>query len=187
MINMLSALLFLMGTAAATPSRSPNACQLFTAREMARVQGESFRSAKLTESDSGELRISQCFYALPSFTNSVSVDLMRGKTRKFWSTHFASARAERDDDEDREHDHDRAAKAKSDSRAREEEEEEHHSNARKVSGIGEAAVWSGNRMSGALYVLKGETIVRVSVGGAGSEEQKIARSRKLAEIALRKL
>ncbi|MEA2163481.1 MAG: hypothetical protein QOK37_1608 [Thermoanaerobaculia bacterium] len=180
MIDILSALLFMMGTAAATPPRSPNACQLFTAREIARVQGEAFRTVKLTETDAGGLRVSQCFYALPSFTNSVSVDVMRGNASKFWSTHFASARAERDDD------HDRKTASKPDLRARE-EEEEHHSSARKISGIGDAAVWSGNRMSGALYVLKGNTIVRISVGGAGSEEQKIARSRKLAEIALRKL
>lgn len=185
MIGMLSALLFMMGTAAATPPRSPNACQLFTAREIARVQGEAFRTVKLSETDADGLRISQCFYALPSFTNSVSVDVMRGNARKFWSTHFASARAERDEDEDRDNDHDRKKTSKSDSRSR--EEEEHHSSARKIPGIGDAAVWSGNRMSGALYVLKGNTIVRISVGGAGSEEQKITRSRKLAEVALRKL
>jgi hypothetical protein len=42
-------------------------------------------------------------------------------------------------------------------------------------------------MSGALYVLKGNSIVRISVGGKGSEDEKIERSRKLAAIALRKL
>jgi hypothetical protein len=68
-----------------------------------------------------------------------------------------------------------------------EEEDEHQSAVRKVSGVGDTAVWSGNRMSGALYVLKGNAIVRISVGGKGSEDEKIERSRKLAAIALRKL
>ena len=176
MINMLTALLFVMGTAAGSP-RLPNACQLLTARDIARVQGQEFKSAKLTESDANGLTVSQCFYALPSFTSSVSVDLMRGKTTTFWRSHFANARDARDDDDE---DRDRSATPSR-------EAEEHESPARKVRGIGDAAVWSGNRVAGALYVLKGDTIVRVSVGGSGTQEQKIERSKKLAARALRKL
>lgn len=181
MTTMFSALLFLVATAAAPP-RLPNACQLLSAREIAHVQGEAFRSAKLTETEADGLSVSQCFYALPSFTNSVSVDLMHGKTNAFWKAHFSSARAERDADEDR--DRDAATKTAPPSR---EVEEEHQSAMRKVSGVGDTAVWSGNRMSGALYVLKGNSIVRISVGGKGSEDEKIERSRKLAAMALRKL
>ncbi len=181
MTTMFSALLLLVATAAA-PSRLPNACQLLSAREIAHVQGEAFRSAKLTETEADGLSVSQCFYALPSFTNSVSVDLMHGKTSAFWKAHFSSAHAERDADED--HDRDAATKTAPPSR---EAAEEHQSAVRKVSGVGDTAVWSGNRMSGALYVLKGDAIVRISVGGKGSEDEKIERSRKLAAMALRKL
>jgi hypothetical protein len=181
MINMLSALLFIMGTATATPSRSPNACQLLSEHDVARVQGEAFKSVKLTETEAEGLSVSQCFYTLPSFSSSVSIDLMRGKTRAFWTSHFSEARGERDADEDR----DRPAAIKTASRSPEAEEEHHP--ARRIDGIGDAAVWSGNRISGALYVLKNKTIVRVSVGGAGSEEQKIARSKKLATLALGRL
>src|SRR5260370_40768908 len=109
MTSMFSALLFLVATAAA-PSRLPNACQLLSAREIARVQGEAFRSAKLTETEAGGLRVSQCFYALPSFTNSVSVDLMHGRTSAFWKAHFSNARAEQAADDDRARDHDAAKK-----------------------------------------------------------------------------
>ena len=180
MINMLTALLFMMGTAAAAP-RSPNACQLLTARDIARVQGQEFKTAKLTGTDADGLKVSQCFYALPSFTSSVSLDVMRGNTAAFWRAHFANARKIEDDD-----DRDRTVAIKSapPSRAA---EEEHESAALKVTGIGDAAVWSGNRVAGALYVLKGDTIVRISVGGAGSQEEKIERSKKLAARALRKL
>jgi hypothetical protein len=181
MINMMTALLFMMGTAAASP-RLPNACQLLTARDIARVQGQEFKTAKLTETEANGLTVSQCFYALPSFTSSVSVDVMRGKTSAFWRGHFSNARDAADDDEDR----DRSV-AKGTAQSSREAEEEHQAGALKVRGIGDAAVWSGNRAAGALYVLKGDTIVRVSVGGAGSQEQKIERSKKLAARALRKL
>jgi hypothetical protein len=176
MINVFTVVFFL--GAAATSPRLPNACQLLTARDIARVQGQEFKSVKLTETEANGLTVSQCFYALPSFSSSVSVDLMRGKTTAFWRGHFSNAREAADDDEDR----GRSAKG-----ASREAEEEHQSAALKVKGVGDAAVWSGNRAAGALYVLKGDTIVRVSVGGAGSQEQKIERSKKLAARALRKL
>jgi hypothetical protein len=180
MIQMLTAVLFMMGTAAAP--RFPNACQLLTERDIARVQGETLKSVKLTESNESGLRVSQCFYVLPSFTNSISVDVMRGKTATFWRSHFANAREATDDDDDK--DRDRAMKMSPPSR---EAEEEHGNSARKVRGIGDAAVWSGNRVAGALYVLKGDTILRISVGGGGSQEQKIERSKRLAARALRKV
>jgi len=175
MIQMLTAVLFMMGTAAAP--RFPNACQLLTERDIARVQGEALKSVKLTESNDGGLRVSQCFYVLPSFTNSISVDVMRGKTATFWRNHFANAREAKSEDDDK--DRNRATPSR--------EAEEHENSARKVQGIGDAAVWSGNRVAGALYVLKGDTILRISVGGGGSEEQKIERSKKLAARALRRV
>ena len=49
---------------------------------------------------------------------------------------------------------------------------------------------SGNRemqVSQCFYAMKGETIVRVSVGGDAPQEQKIERAKKLAARALRKL
>lgn len=180
MTSMLTALLFMMGTAAASP-RFPNACQLLTARDIARVQGQEFKTAKLTDTNANGLRVSQCFYALPSFSSSISLDVMRGNTLAFWRGHFANARAKKDDDEDR----DRTVAMKGAPPSR--EAEEHESAALKVTGIGDAAVWSGNRIAGALYVLKGDTIVRVSVGGAGSQEEKIERSKKLVARALRRL
>jgi len=185
MTNMLTAFLFMLGTAASSP-RFPNACQLLTPRDIARVQGEQLKSVKLTESNENGLRVSQCFYALPSFTNSISLDVMRGKTTAFWRGHFGNALEEKSAEKDNDEDRDRSAARKTAPPSRE-AEEEHESSARKVRGIGDAAVWSGNRVAGALYVLKGETIVRISVGGGGSQEQKIERSKKLAERALRNL
>jgi hypothetical protein len=177
MIHQAVALLFAVTTAAPATPAPRNACQLLTPREVARVQGEAFQSTKLTEASEHGLEISQCFYALPSFARSVSVDIMRGKALDFWRQHFPRA------GDESEQERERAEKTPAQSDARKEPESE----ARPVPGVGDAAVWSGNRMAGALYVLRGETILRVSVGGPGTAEEKIDRSKKLAARALRRL
>lgn len=155
-------LLSMMGFAA-TP-RTPTACDLLSKHDIAKVQGARYRSTKLTETKSKGLEVSQCFYALPHLNESISVDLIRGNARAFWKRHFEEQRV-----------------------AERERGEEHENNARHVDGVGDAAVWSGNRFAGALYVLKGETVLRISVGGAGTEEQKIEKSRTLALRALRRI
>jgi hypothetical protein len=174
----------LFGIVSAATTTSPrNACQLLTPREVARVQGEAFQSTKLTESSERGLSISQCFYTLPSYAKSVSVDIMRGKAVDFWKQHFAEIRQERDDERESEakKESEHAAKLERDAKS------EPESEARPVRGVGDAAVWSGNRMAGALYVLRGDTVLRVSVGGPGTADEKIERSKKLAAKALRRL
>jgi len=163
-ITVLTALFFSIGVAAAA---TPNACQVLTPRDVARVQGAKYKKTRLTESTDSGVTISQCFYALPRLSDSVTVDLIRGQAREFWQKHFADIN-----------------EASVLSVLREPEEE---NRPRVVTGIGEKAVWSGNRMAGALYVLSGATVVRVSVGGGGSEEQKIEHARRLAERVVRRL
>jgi len=149
-------------------SRTPiNACQVLSARDVAAVQGARFKSTKLKESGNREMQVSQCFYAMPRLSDSISVDLIRGDTRGFWKKHFADVRDEQ------------LASTKP--------HHEREAQAIRVAGLGDAAVWSGNRLAGALYAMKGETIVRVSVGGDAPQEQKIERAKKLAARALRKL
>jgi len=148
-------------------SRAPNACQVLSARDVAAVQGARFKSAKLKETGTKEMQVSQCFYAMPRLSDSVSVDVMRGKTGAFWKTHFAGVREEQ------------LASTKP--------RPEREAHAIRVDGVGDAAVWSGNRLAGALYVMKGQTIVRVSVGGDAPQEQKIEKAKKLAARALRRL
>ena len=149
-------------------SRTPiNACQVLSARDVAAVQGARFKSTKLKESGNREMQVSQCFYAMPRLSDSISVDLIRGKTRAFWKQHFADVHDEQ------------LASAKP--------RHEREARAVPVAGVGDAAVWSGNRLAGALYVMKGETIVRVSVGGDAPQEQKIEKAKQLATRALRRL
>ena len=147
--------------------RVPNACQVLSARDVAAVQGARFKSAKLKENGTREIQVSQCLYATPRLSDSVSVDLIRGNTRSFWQRHFGDVRDTQ------------LASAKP--------RPEREARAVRVDGVGDAAVWSGNRLAGALYVLKGGTILRVSVGGDAPQEQKIERAKKLAARALRRL
>ena len=133
-----------------------DACHVLTKRDIAAVQGESFTAATLTAHD----ELSQCFYQLPTFTKSVSVDVIRDK--EFWKSHFDESEKER------------------------EHEEEAHA-PREIEGLGDDALWIGGRMAGSLYVRKGDAVLRVSVGGPGKEEEKIAKSKKLAALALKRL
>jgi hypothetical protein len=56
-----------------------------------------------------------------------------------------------------------------------------------VEGIGDEAFWTGNRVGGALFVLKGNAYLRISVGGAGDQAAKIEKSKTLAASALKQL
>lgn len=140
-----------------------DACNILTKADVAAVQGEAFTAAKL----SSRRGATTCFYQLPTFTKSVSVDLMRSGGREFWEEHF----------EREEHEQERER----------EEEGERESPPLEVRGVGSEAFWIGGRAAGSLYVRKGDAMVRVSVGGAGSAKEKIARSKRLAIRALKRL
>ena len=67
------------------------------------------------------------------------------------------------------------------------EEQERKIPRKKIDGVGEQAFWNGNRFGGALYVLKNDVIVRVSVGGPDDQETNLEKSKALAEKALLRL
>jgi hypothetical protein len=139
----LGALLF--ATAAHVGAR-PDAFHILTKKEISAVQGEAYNDTKLTPRDGG----SQCFYQLPTFTKSVSVDVIRGSGKEFWDQNFE----------------------------RSEEAEEKSRPPVRVEGVG---------VAGSLYVRKGDAVLRVSVGGPGTETEKLAKSKRLALKALRRL
>jgi hypothetical protein len=132
-----------------------DACHVLTRGEVAAVQGESFTAAKLTTRD----EITQCFYQLPTFSKSISVDVIRD--REFWEQHFDREEAE--------------------------EHEEEARPPREIKGLGDDALWVGGRAAGSLYVRKGNAVLRVSVGGPGSEDEKLAKSKTLAQRALKRM
>jgi hypothetical protein len=166
-----------------------DACALLTSQEIQSIQGEPVKETKLSGQLSGGLNVSQCFFTLPTFTNSVSLLVaQRGDgagaqdPREFWHSTFREGEsAEREKEKEHEGDRDR------DKKKRGEEEEEESAPPEKIAGIGDEAYWMGSRVGGALYVLKGNSYVRISIGGAAAHTDKIKKSKALAEKALARL
>jgi hypothetical protein len=167
-VSSILTLTFTLFAAATAAAKSPSACELLSANDVKTVQGKAFEEAKLTTSYPNEMVASQCFYRLPSFADSISLTVFRPASPSMDAEEIWEALVEQEGKE-------------------EEEAERAENHARKISGIGEEAFWSGNQMAGALYVLKGKAVLRISVGGAGTEKTKIEKSRQLAAMALQGL
>lgn len=54
----------------------------------------------------------------------------------------------------------------------------------KIEGVGEESYWLGNPMGGILYVLKNDRMLRISFGGPGNADDKLTKSKALAQKAL---
>jgi hypothetical protein len=98
--------------------------------------------------------------------------------KAYWEKTFGSFRKEEAGEQGEK-------KEKGEGRGREESEK--GTPPKKIEGVGEEAFWSGNRFGGALYVLKKEMILRLSVGGPDNEETKINKSKALAQKAIERL
>ncbi|HEY2125022.1 MAG TPA: hypothetical protein VGG94_06120 [Chthoniobacterales bacterium] len=169
-------------------------CGLIKADEMETVIASPVKETKASGQSNEGIRVSQCYFAAGDSSRSVSLSVTdrdhasatgRGGNQ-YWEGMFG-----RYDKEQAEKETD-AEKAKKESLREQERgarEEEEGSPPRKISGIGDEAFWSGNRVGGALYVLdkKHDAFIRVSVGGADTEEKKIEKSRALALRALSRL
>src|ERR1043166_5843938 len=73
--NMTRLLIAFAASVAAAMGAQADACGLLTADAIRRATGEQVANAKATAQTAGKLRQSQCFYALPTFTNSISLTL----------------------------------------------------------------------------------------------------------------
>jgi hypothetical protein len=168
-----AALLLLALVQAAASARAPagqakpDACALLANDEVKAVLGLDVRERQPGTQNVHGLLLSQCYFGTAT-PRSVSVAIagttkIEGRTvtpRQFWQQQF---------------------------HPREREKSEEGSAARPIPGVGDEAFWSGTRIAGALYVLKGRTFIRVSVGGIQDEQDRISRSRALALAALKRL
>ena len=153
-------------------SARTDACTLITKSEIQEVQGESVSATKSSDRSSGGLAISQCFYTVATFNKSVSLELTRSNStganqsgaKEFWKQTF----------------HGKADKKE----GGEGGEKKKGEKPRPVSGVGDEAFWMGNDKAGALYVLKNNAFIRISVGGADNESVKINKTKALAQKAL---
>ncbi|MCA1593629.1 MAG: hypothetical protein LC754_13455 [Acidobacteria bacterium] len=152
----------------------PDICSLIDKSEIAAVQGAQVQSVVPSSQMSGALAISQCYYTVISADGSknlsVHLQVMRGDAKAagrnaakdFWEEKFK-------------HEKDRG------------EEEEETGQPLPIKGVGDEAFWMGNDRVGALYALKGDKIVRVSVGGPDDGKVKIEKSKTLARKTLQRL
>jgi hypothetical protein len=162
-----------------------DACGLITREEVQAIQGSPVKDAKDSEQSDGSFRIAQCFYSAETFNKSVSLALTQSdpaspkarNPKDFWKETFGRYQGETKEE-------------KGDQEKKEslrEQDEEKGRPPKKIDGIGDAAYWTANRVGGALYVLKNDVYIRVSVGGPDSEDAMINRCKALAEKALSRL
>jgi len=168
-----------------------DACSLLTSAEVQAVQGEAVSATKGNVQNNGSFDVYQCFYGAPTFSRSVALEVIRQKQkpeamnlRNFWDEKFHRAYAEADEEE--------AEHAGKDTKpanrpAAREEKEKEGPKLRPVSGVGEQAYWSGTGITAALYVLHGEHILRISIGGPEDDNVKINKAKVLAQDALRRM
>src|SRR5713226_7805233 len=161
----------------ATPSQNPapeiaklkvDPCKLLTSPEIQAVQGEPLKETTPSVQSAADFVTMQCYYELPTPSNSISLTLtLRDPEKKggqsvkdFWEKTFAKS-----EEKSKERKKDR-----SEEKNKSAGEEEEEAAAEPVRGIGDEAFWSASRVGGALYVLKGDRFIRISVGGKGDVE-----------------
>jgi hypothetical protein len=145
-----------------------DACTLLTKEEIQAVQGEPFKDTKPSQKVAAGLTVSQCYFEVPTAANSVVLTVTRKadggrEPSQSWQDIFHSERRS------------------------EKKEEGEVKEPQKIDGLGDEAFWTGTRIGGALFVLKGNCYIRISVGGAGDQAQKIEKSKALAESVLKRL
>jgi hypothetical protein len=166
-----------------------DACALLTSSEIASVQRETVMETKLSGAAVGGFDVSQCFFTLPTFTNSISLKVTQKKDangardpREFWRDTFHEDERRNEDERERERARERARE-----KFAEREKEEESAPPLRIGGIGDEAYWMGDQVGGALYVLKGSNYLRISVGGVGDRKTKIKKSTALAQKVLDRL
>jgi hypothetical protein len=147
---------------------SPPACAMLTNDDIQAVQGETIKSTKPSERATAGLSVSQCYFELPTAANSIVLTITRkaegGRDpSQSWRDIFHADRPS------------------------EKKEEGEEKEPLKIDGVGDEAFWTGTKIGGALYVLKGNAYLRISVGGAGEQDAKIEKSKALAQKVLARL
>ena len=185
-----------------------DACSLLTTKEVADVQGGAIKDTKANQRNDGEFLMSQCFYTAEEFVRSVSLSVVQQnpanpnkQPKDYFTEKFRDAgkkekserEKEREKEREREREREKAKeqKGKGESQAErgrgEEEEEEEGANVERVSGVGEQAYWVKTGPSAALYVLKKNQFLILSIGGGDAEPIKLKKTKALAQQALKRL
>jgi hypothetical protein len=166
----------------AKQTKAADPCKLLTGADIRNVQGDAVQETKPSTQPSGGLVMSQCLFRTANPSKSVSVAIASqgsASPRAFWQKQFQSA-----DSTSEEKEHEKTA---AEHKQGKHEEDEESTRPRTIKGLGEQAYWVGSPMVGALYVLKGNTFLRISVGGVREESARIQKSVALAHLALKRM
>lgn len=157
------------------------ACSLITKEEVGAVQNTTISDTRSTETSDGSHSITQCYYVAsgPDLSVTLAVtqrskELNGSSARALWEETFG--RFEKPD-----------GKGKESSDDKREQDAEELPPPQRVEGVGESAFWAGDHFGGALYVLKKEVFIRISVGGPNTGTAKLERSKALALKAIARL
>ena len=163
-------------------TKAADPCKLLTRSDIQTVQGDAVQETKPSTPPFGGLVLSQCIFRTANPSKSVSVAIASAGSaspRAFWQKQFHSGHPE---SEEKEKENPEAGR-----KGEKEREEEEGTQPRAIQGVGEQAYWVGSPMVGALYVLKGDTFLRISVGGIREESVRIEKSKALARIAIKRM
>ncbi len=150
------------------PIREIDACSLLTSGEIESVQGEPLQNTIPSKPATTAMTVSQCYFTLPTNTNSIVITLtQRGTGADAQDPHAMWERMFEGEGQ----------------RGNEREEGEKRTPPTKLDGLGDEAFWVANAVGGALYVFKGDMYLRISTGG----KDQLERTKRLAQIALAKL
>ncbi len=142
---------------------------MLTSEEVQAVLGESIKDVRRNEKIEGILTVTQCLFELPTMANTIVLTVTQKvgdpearDPRDIWRETFLTGQPN-------------GPKGR-----------------RKVTpptpiqGLGDGAFWTGRRAGGGLYVLKGNSYFRISVGGREEPDAKIDKCKALAEKVLAK-
>ena len=156
----------------ASSTSQSDSCSLLTDEEIETIQGAAPKERKSSEKSQSGLVVSQCYFLLPTASDSIILTLTQRANgpdardpRQSWAETF------RRDGEN--------AEAGGEEKKRVKPEN--------VPGLGDEAFWVPQRFGGALYVLKGNSSIRISVGGTGDLASHLEKSKSLAEMILKRL
>jgi hypothetical protein len=165
-------------------------CALITKQEIEAIQRSPIKETKSSVRSDAGFRVSQCFYTAEDFSKSVSLAVTQRdptssgerSVKDFWNETFG-----RFTDEEKENNPGKEERERLREQPRREGEEKAFIPPKKIDGIGDDAFWSPNPVGGAIYVLKKDVFIRISIGGHDNEEGKLDKSKALGRMAIDRL
>jgi len=152
--------------------RGAAASSLLTAEEIESVQGELVIDTHSNSQTGRGFVVSQCYFQLHTSANSISLNVTQKSDgpdardpKEYWRHSF--------------HREDESGQADRKDKRQEEEEEERKSPPERVPDLGDEAFWTGSHVGSALYVIKRDVFIRISVGGSGDLASNLRRLLRL--------